>query len=220
MSFITRVLQRAGLVRGGPAGGDVAPGDVPAETLAPPSGDGFGVRVTLDELVAQRRGSACDRQQELVAAAGLDATLDAVALASGLVPLPKGWSIDRLADEVAASELEGGALRQHLLELVVADELTPRDLVADAVARDAAVDRYEELVVAAVAESESELDAEAARLREQIAALKARLDGIPADQQHLRDTLERWRADKRAAEERWAQSLAALLARVDHDFTG
>jgi hypothetical protein len=168
---------RLGIVELAPA----RPGGAPAriETRA----------VTLAELMAEIRSGEIRALAD--SPADPAAPLDRVFESAGVAPPAHGWTALRLARLAESEELRGldrGALREKLLERMRADGADARDVVRDAVARDRALDEFErsagesahrrwqaaERRLAELDERIRDLEAQRARLAEQVTAEKAR----------------------------------------------
>lgn len=168
---------RLGIVELAPARADGAPAKI--ETRA----------VTLAELMSEIRAGAV----RALADCPVDpaAPLDRVFESAGIAPPAHGWTAARVARLAESEELRGldrGAIRDRLLQRLRADGADARDVVRDAVARDRALDEFEraagesaqrrwkttERHIAELDARIRELEAQRARLAEQLAADKAR----------------------------------------------
>jgi hypothetical protein len=101
-------------------------------------------------------------------------------------------------------------VRFLLEEALVRDGATPRDIAADAVAKDEALDAYELALAARVASAEREGEAEAEALAQKILDLQARRREALDQIAERRTRLAAWRARKADAEREWADVLEVL----------
>jgi hypothetical protein len=166
--------------------------------------------VTLEEL-------ACEiRSVEVRALADAPAEVasppEKIFETAGIAPNPKGWSVDKLK-ELIQSQVSKNKSREEVQKSVLAimnsDGVTAGDIVKDAVARDRALDAFEDSArdrMEAGKKRTLDLEAQIEKLRQETTGLKEKL------QEHQRQWNE-WRKQKRAYEKEMATAISYI---VDH----
>jgi len=131
---------------------------------------------------------------------------------AGIAPNPKGWSVDKLK-EIIQGELDKKKPREEIqksvLAMMNADGVTAGDIVKDAVARDRALDAFEETAQERMAAG-----------RKRIQDIEAQIEALRREDAGLRERMEErerqwseWKRQKRAYENDLAATIAYI---VDH----
>ena len=165
--------------------------------------------VTLRELTYEIKSmevSALADESEVTAAP------ERIFETAGIAPNPKGWSVDKLK-EIIQGELDKKKPREEIqksvLAMMNADGVTAGDIVKDAVARDRALDAFEESAQERMAVG-----------RRRIQDMEAQIEALRREAAGLRENLEarerqwsEWKRQKRAYENDLAATVAYI---VDH----
>lgn len=207
MSVIVGWLRKAGLVQGV----DEPLPEAEAEPSAPHATRVVRLEALLTEQVG---GDARAREEELAARAGLNASFDEICAAAGIPTLPGEWTVERLRARLYEGYRESvppEILRAQLIDALAADGLEPEAIVADAVARDAALDLYEAALDERLASADRALREEGAAIQERMRELLEREARIAAEREALAEGGRRWRSLKASTEARWMEALAHLL---------
>jgi hypothetical protein len=135
---------------------------------------------------------------------------------AGIPPNPKGWSVDKLQEFIQMESEKGKPkeeIRRSVLAAMNSDGVTAGDIVKDAVARDRALDAFEESAQARMLERVAagkrrvlDLEAQVEKAHQEIAGLKEKLQ---AQEQQWSE----WRRQKRAYEKEMATAVSYI---VDH----
>lgn len=198
---LTQLLIKVGLLHG-PAD---AEGTAPAPADAPPAAV-FEKRILkLEELRAQA-GEAREKQEERDLGLGL--TFQDIYTAAGIGATPKGLSLSELHALVAGKpEVEA----RQLLEKAIKDRGADlNEVLLDAQQRDAALDKYEELLGTRVDRWAEATKRKADSLREQAQHLLKQAREADERIEEIRAKAEEWRKSKHAAEDE-VERLARLL---------
>lgn len=158
--------------------------------------------VSLAELLRELRPPGDDEQ-----AAALDPDLAALCARAGIQPPASGWTIERLDQalrEPTLAKLPPADAQARVLAWLHEDGATPDQVVADACARDAAIDAY-------AAAASRALARRADGRRERRAQLAAELQRLDAEERDERARWDAWWARKLAAEESMAWAVSHLL---------
>ncbi len=170
--------------------------------------------ITLQDLTSEIRSEAVQALADLPAE--LSVPFDKIIEAAGITSGPHGWDIERLKRLLQTEEfkkLSREDTQKRILAVLGAQGVGTEELVKDAVSRDCAMDAFEKTARAKMQErlatrerqnaevtaKINELEKEATRLREQIAA----------DQARWRE----WRSKKRERERDLAWTVGFL---IDH----
>jgi len=168
--------------------------------------------ITLQELTSEIRAEDVRALADLPAE--LSVSFEKIIEAAGITPGPRGWTIERLKDLLQTEEfkkLSREDAQKKIIAVLSADGVAAEELVKDAVARDCAMDAFEntarakmkerlatrERQNAELAAKIKELEKESARLREQIAAEQSRW--------------REWRRQKRGREKDLAWTVGFLI---------
>jgi hypothetical protein len=170
--------------------------------------------VTLDELVSAVKQDEVRTLAE--APAELTVTLAKVCEAAGVKPAGNGWTVDKLGDLLRSEKfasLSREPAQRALLELFAADKVSVEDVVKDGIARDQAVDAFEQFV-------RGKIEARSSARQNQIAALQAQIDDLQRQQQRLskegqaeNEQWQKWLKRKRAYEKEMSWAIGYLLDR-------
>lgn len=172
-------------------------------------------RVTLAGLLAERglTEPQLDEGSALAARRGLDASFDDVFSTAGLDVPAHGWTVERTAALVRKGRSEGmtpAQVRFLIEDALVRDGATPRDVAADAVAKDEALDRYEAGLYESVAASEADKQREADLIARRIDELLTTRQRLLDEGAELRRGFATWKERKEGAEREWADVLEVL----------
>lgn len=133
---------------------------------------------------------------------------------AGIAPNPRGWSVDKLIELTQSEAVRGKPkeeARRAVLEAISAAGVAAEDIVKDAMARDRALDAFEE--------------SGALKLREHAAAgerklreIEARIEALRDESARLREKLKEdekawneWRRGKRAYEKEMAAAVSYVV---------
>jgi hypothetical protein len=165
--------------------------------------------VKLDELAAEVRapvsmaGECCSAFEpaRIFAKAGVTAPAH-------------GWTVERLAAQMAAAPYKGlgrAALQAKVLETLAKDAAKAEDVVADAIARDRALDAAEDqgrkLLAAAAAARSGRL----AEIQAALDDLNREVHRLDADRRIEDERFAEWRRSKRSYEKTMAGVLSVLV---------
>ncbi len=168
--------------------------------------------MSLKDLAAEIR--AADVRALAALPAEMTVEFDRVFETAGIAPKPHGWTIHRLAQLLRTDQyksMDRDAAQTAVLGVLSADQATVEDLVEDALARDQALDAYEQFVQGKMDARQAARERQALEINQQLRELeeeRARLD-----EQAATDT-EQWRAwlqRKREAEDELAWAVGYLL---------
>lgn len=207
---IGRLLEKLGLWSDGVD--DKAPAAAPAE----PEKKFEKRTVSLDSLRAARAEAARDLESgQSAARLALDVSVEQIYTAAK-VPVPEhGWTLDRLARELKPEDNVALVLAEH--------KIPPETLLEDGIARDQALDRFEEHLETKVQGYLEASQARMADLEEKARELQGKIAELQSEQDAVRARLEAFRARKHAAEdelERAAALIASLVQKTAPKFSG
>lgn len=160
--------------------------------------------VSLDSLRQQR--AEADRQVEsgkTAAGLGLEATPEQIYTAAGVKTPDHGWTLPRLARELKPDDELALLLAEH--------KLTPESLLEDGLARDSALDRFEDHLDSKVASYLDDVAVKLTELDEQVRLLEEKRAHLLGEREDVQKRLDSWRASKHAAEDE-LERVAGLLA--------
>lgn len=198
---LTQLLIKVGLLHGPADSGGTAP--APAE--APPTAV-FEKRILKLEELRTQAGEAREKQEERDLGLGL--TFQDIYAAAGIGNTPKGLSLSELRALVAGKP---EAEARQLLEKAIRDKGADlNEVLLDAQQRDAALDKYEELLGTRVSRWEADTKRKADALREQAQHLLKQAREAEERIEVIRAKAEEWRKSKHAAEDE-VEHLARLL---------
>lgn len=190
--------------------------EAPKKPPAPAEEKKFEKRsVSLDTLRQQR--AEADRQVEsgkTAAGLGLEATPDQIYTAAGVKDPGHGWTLARLARELKPDDNLALILAEH--------EIPAESLIEDGLARDNALDRYEEHLDARVASYLDDAAFKLSELEEQARVINEKIAHLQRERADVEKRLDGWRAAKHAAEdelERVAGLVAPLVNREAPKFS-
>lgn len=203
---LTQLLIKVGLLHGPSDPESTAP--APAE--APPT-PVFEKRILkLEELRAQS-GEAREKQEERDLGLGL--TFQDIYQVAGIEATPKGLSLSELHALVAGKP---EAEARQLLEKAIRDKGADlNEVLLDAQQRDAALDKYEEVLGSRFGRWEADTRRRADSMREQAQHLLKQAREAEERIEELRAKVEEWRKSKHAAEDE-VEHLARLLLKKEN----
>lgn len=132
---------------------------------------------------------------------------------AGLAQPEHSWTVERAHAAVQTARGDGltpAEVRFQVEGLLKEDGAEPRDIAADAAAKDEVLDAVEQELAEALQAHSAHLDARADRLQEQIAALTAERDRAREQARAARNRFAGWQQRKKRVEEAWADVLDVL----------
>jgi len=181
-------------------------------------------KVTLKEL--QTEIQAQEVQLLAEEPAELSVEFAKVFEAAGIKPLGGGWTVDKLGEVLRRGELRHRTrldIQAAVLEMMARDNARVQDVVADAMARDRAIDAFEVFARRKYDERLTALQRKEAELESQIRDLQGRLAGLAQDEQAQKTQWTQWHDKKVQYEKEMAWALGFLLDKPaitidqDHD---
>jgi len=170
--------------------------------------------VTLEELKTQIRSEEVRILAD--APAELAVPFEKIFETAGVPAAAPGWNVARLRDFLQTDphkNQERGTLQKAVLDALHADQVSPEDLVREAMAQDQALDAYEAFVCRKVED-------QTVRAQHQIAGLESRIQALQAERAHLADRIRQdqeklraWRRSKRTYERELAGAIGYLTDR-------
>lgn len=168
--------------------------------------------VTLSELEVEVRSPEVRALAESPSEVAVP--LEKIFETAGIAPNPLGWSVDKLKELIQSEPFKGkpkGEIQKSVLEAMNSAGVTAGDIVKDAVARDRALDAYEESGgnrirerVAACKKRQEEIESGIEKLHRESAALK---ETMQAEEQRWQE----WRRKKRAYEKDLAATIGYIV---------
>lgn len=144
--------------------------------------------------------------------------------AAGIAPAAHGWTVDKLVEVLKAKTAKRESRDQVQRELIA--ELSSagahvHELVQEAVARDKALDAFEETARARLEQTTAARNSQRAELEAQIQALQQQCRQLEQEEQTRRAELKTWHDRKIACEKELDWATGFLLDRsvitIDHD---
>jgi len=170
--------------------------------------------LTLTELVMNIQITEVRVLAEL--GAELPVSFEEVFKAAGIQPGSTGWTVDRLQEFLSSErirQMDRAEAQRETLRMLAAEKVDAADLIKDAVARDQALDAFEDSMLqkrerwqAAKKQALSELASQIRALEEQQEQLRRE---IAAEEQKWKD----WRRRKRQTEQDMAHAIGYLIDR-------
>lgn len=146
--------------------------------------------------------------------AEMSVTFEDVYEAAGVKAPEHGWTIARLIQLLRTEQYESLAresVQPAVLGVLAASNADVKDLVADAVARDKALDAYAEFVGKKVRERTSARRRKATELKEKIRELRKQGEELMEQSRQDEEQWKEWLGKKRAAEDELAWAVGYLL---------
>jgi len=168
--------------------------------------------LTLAELMSEIRQ---DEVRALAnAPAELTVGLEKVCEAAGVKPGPDKWTVDRLGDLLHGEKfasLSRDAAQRALLAQFSAEKVSIEELVKDAVARDQAIDAFEQFVRDKMHARSSARESRIGALQAQMADLQQEVARLTREGETETKQWQQWRQKKQAYEKEMAWAVSYLL---------
>lgn len=205
MSLLSRLqafADRMGIIR------------VVGHSQSPPAGhEPIQMRtIRLDELSDEVRRERAEAMSVTPGELTLD--LDRVIEAAKVVAPPHGWTVERLHEAVAAVSTSGADathVREAVLKQISADGADMEEVVRDAIARDHAIDAFEQFAHSSFSRRRASRNDELDRLKQQLHDLQLRMGQIENEQTIDTERFTDWCKRKRAREDRWLDALRIFV---------
>jgi hypothetical protein len=170
--------------------------------------------VTLEELKSEIRSEDVRTLADLPAE--LTVPFEKIFEAAGVQPPAQGWNMARLKDLVETETKrtqERPAVQKAILEALSSGQISPEDLVKEAMAQDQALDAFEVFIG-------KKVEGHMASVQHQISEHEARIQALQAERARLQERmrldqekLREWRRRKRAYERELASTVGYLTDR-------
>ncbi len=168
--------------------------------------------ITLTELMTEIRSEEVRTLADLPAE--LSVPFHEVFQAAGIAAAARGWTVEKLSEVLrddALQKLERAEIQKRILDALAADEVEVQDVIRDAVARDRALDAFEEFARRKLKERELVRERKAAEIEAGIAALQTERDALRQKAEADREQWREWRRRKRQVEQELARSVGFLI---------
>lgn len=168
--------------------------------------------VTLAELTSEIRAAEVRALAELPAELTVDFTQ--VFDAAGIKPAGNVWTIEKLRQLLATDQYKAmtkPAAQQALLGLLSAEKVAVQDLVKDALARDQAIDAFENFVRQKLKARMGARDQRVASLESQIRSLQEECARLREEAKADRESWRQWHARKTRCEQEMAWAISYLV---------
>ncbi len=179
-------------------------------------------KVTLSELALEIRSDEVRRLTQAPQELAID--FAKVFEAAGIKTPGHGWDVEHLAKALSCEPLAGkdrAGVQKALLEMLSHDGAHVHEIVQDAMARDQALDAFEEFAHKKLADRQSLRQQQQAQIDNQIKELQERRAVLEQEMDEERKRWKTWHDGKIGAEKRMAEALSFLVQdsviSVDHD---
>lgn len=168
--------------------------------------------ITLADLAAEVRADEVRALAELPAE--LSVSFERVYEAAGVKPAAHGWTIGKLTGLLQTDQyktMDRAAAQKAILGLLAAEKATVEEIVKDAVARDQALDAYEEFVRKKMKDRKGAMERKIADLKSRIRQLEEQCSRLAEEGKADEEQWRRWHDRKIAGEKEMARAIGCLL---------
>lgn len=168
--------------------------------------------VTLAELMSEIRSDEVRTLAEMPAE--LSVPFEQVYEAAGVKTAGHGWGIAKLAEILEGKNfdnLDRAEVQKRILEALAVEKVEVQDLVRDAVARDKALDAFEEFARKKLRDRTSVRERRLAEIESNIRQLENERAGLREKAETDQRQWDEWRRRKRAVEQGLAHAVGYLI---------
>jgi hypothetical protein len=170
--------------------------------------------VTLTELTAEIHADNVRSLSE--SPAELSIPFEKIFESAGVAPGSHGWTIERLRQLLqtdAFKKLGREAAQEQLIGMLSAEQVSPEDMVKDAVARDKALDAFEGFARKKMEDREAARERKMAEVESRIQELRKESENLKAQAKAEEEKWKDWRRRKRQQEHDLAWTVGFLIDR-------
>ncbi len=171
--------------------------------------------VTLAELATEIKS---DEVRALAQhPAELSIPLEKIFETGGIKPKEHSWTVEKLKEVLRSGPFQNqpkDVTQKKILELLRAENVSPEDIVKDAMARDKVLDSFEVYARKKVEERRTALERRAVEITESIGKLEAERSDLDRKRKDDEERWADWRRQKKAQEQDMAWAVSHLIDRL------